>query len=127
MDMQPYGIIKLKCMHIQFQEWKSKLWLFDTLVMLALPYRLETWELRLYKAQNWRDLDSSLVLMIVLMIRSKAPVLNNIIYVCRPIMTKVLFQSETVIQEKVVHICHESNWQNMEVIIVSIAEMQEWY
>ena len=61
------------------------------------------WGKSLHIIQNWRDFTRPL--LFAGMVRSKAPVLNNIIYVCRPIMTKVLFQSETVIQEKVVHIC----------------------
>ena len=48
------GALERQCAHIQFQEHRFKLWIFDMLVTLTLFYRIETSGLTLHKVNNWR-------------------------------------------------------------------------
>ena len=68
-----------QCVHIQVQPQK-KLWLFDRHVMLTLLNDVETWEPKLHRALNWRDLERTLVLIISLMLRIKAFVGYDLIW-----------------------------------------------
>ena len=42
--------LERRCAHLQFQEPRTKLWLFDTLVKPTRLYGVEMWELSLSKA-----------------------------------------------------------------------------
>jgi hypothetical protein len=66
------GALERQCTHIQFQEARTKLGLFDTLVTPTLLYGVEIWGLSSHKAHNWTGLERPLVLMIGHMITSKA-------------------------------------------------------
>ena len=86
--------------HLQFQEPRTKLWLFDTFVTPTLLYGVETWGLSLNKANHWKDFERPLLSMIARMIRSKASVPHDIIRAemgVPPIITKA-FRSVTCIQ-----------------------------
>ena len=58
------------------KESQTKLWLFDTLVILTHLYKLETYGPSLYKANNFKDLERHLVTMIVYIV---VPLLRCII------------------------------------------------
>ena len=95
--MQPFGALERQCAHLQFQESRTKLWLFDTLVTPTLLYGVETWGPSLNKANHWKDLERPLVSMIACMVRSKELVPHDIIQVemgATPIITEVLLISD---------------------------------
>ena len=52
------GALERQCAHLQFQEPRTKLWLFDTRVTPTLLYGVETWGPRINKANHWKDLET---------------------------------------------------------------------
>ncbi len=95
------GTLERQCAHIQFQEPRTKLWLFDTLVAPTLLYGVEIWGPSSYKGHKWTDLERPLVLMIGRMIRSKASVPHDIVRAemgAAPIAVEALLRSVTNIQ-----------------------------
>ena len=48
------GSFERECADLQFQEPRTKLWLFDTLVTPIVLYELEMWGLNLNKASSWK-------------------------------------------------------------------------
>ena len=54
------GALERQCAHIQFQQPRTKLCLFNRLVKPTLLYRVETLEPRFDKADNWKDLEEPL-------------------------------------------------------------------
>ena len=77
------GALERQCAHLQFQEPRTKLWLFDTLVTPTLLYGVEMWGPSLNKANYGKDLERPLVSMIACMIRSKALLLKNAYFIDR--------------------------------------------
>ncbi|MCO5605356.1 hypothetical protein L7F22_059539 [Adiantum nelumboides] len=76
------------CSQIQFQEPRTKLWLFDTLVALALLYGVQIWGPSLNhhgrsdrrdRTDGWRGMERPPVSMISQLIRAKALVPHDII------------------------------------------------
>ena len=66
--------------HIQFQELRTKLRLFNTLVTSSLLYGVEICELSLHMVHNWTDLKRSLVSRIASLIRNKVLVPHDILF-----------------------------------------------
>lgn len=66
---------------VQFQEPRTKLWLFDTLVTSAMLYGVQIWgpSMGHHSADRWRCIERPLVSMISRMIRAKASVPHEII------------------------------------------------
>ena len=129
------GALKRQCAHLSFQEQRTKLWLFDTLVTPTLLYGVETWQPTLNKENYWKDLERPLESMIVRMIRSKASVPHDIIRAkmgTASIITEALFQSMACIQSlweipkssQGWQLCHQDNWLNIHCWYV---EMQQWF
>ena len=95
------GSLERQCAHIQFQEPRTKLWLFDTLVAPTLLYGVEIWGPSSYKVHKWTDLERPLVLMIGRVIRRKAFVPHDTVWVemgAAPIAIEALLRSVTNIQ-----------------------------
>ena len=95
------GALKRQCEHLQFLEWQTKLWLFHTLMLRPLLYGVETWELSLNKANNWKDVEWPIVPKIACMIGSKTPMPHDIIQIemgTDPIVIQASFRSMTYIQ-----------------------------
>ena len=72
--------LERQCAHLQFQEPRTKLWLFDTLVIPTLRYGVEMWALNLNNENNLKDLERFFVSMIAHMIRRKALGSHDIMY-----------------------------------------------
>ena len=105
------GALERQCAHLQFQEPRTKPWLFDALVTPTLLYEVETRGPSLNKANHCKDLKRSLVSMTACMITSKALVPHDIIGVemgAAPIIIEALFRSV------------QDNWQKMETFIVGM-------
>ena len=66
------------CSQVQFQEPRTKLWLFDTLVTSAMLYRVQIWG-PYVDQDSWRSMERPLISMISRMIRAKATVPHAII------------------------------------------------
>lgn len=66
------------CSQVQFQEPRTKLWLFDTLVASAMLYGAQVWGPSV-DHDSWRSMERPLVSMISRMIRAKASVPHAII------------------------------------------------
>lgn len=87
---------------VQFQEPRTKLWLFDTLVASAMLYGVQVWgpsvdhHGRSGSTDGWRCMEKPLVSMISRMIRAKASVPHDIIraeLVAPPIVVEALTRS----------------------------------
>lgn len=66
------------CSQIQFQEPRTKLWLFDTLVTSAMLYGVQVWGPSVDQ-DGWRNMERPLISMISRMIRAKSSVPHAII------------------------------------------------
>eukprot|EP00250_Pteridium_aquilinum_P019422 c24426_g1_i1 orf=1306-2640(+) len=80
------GGLERMCSQIQFQEPRTKLWLFDTLVTSTLLYGVQIWGPSLDHSRRsggtydgWRSMERPLISMISRMIRAKASVPHEII------------------------------------------------
>ena len=69
------GGLERMCSQVQFQEPRTKLWLFDTLVTSAMLYGVQVW----VDQDSWRAMERPLISMISRMIRAKASVPHAII------------------------------------------------
>ena len=73
------------CLQVQFQEPRTKLWLFDTLVAAAMLYGVQIWGPSVDhrgssgNMDGWRCMERPLVSMISRMIRAKALLPHEII------------------------------------------------
>ena len=73
------------CSQIQFQEPRTKLWLFDMLVTSVMLYGVQIWgpsvdhQNRAGRSEQWKCMEKPLVSMISRMIRAKASVPQDII------------------------------------------------
>lgn len=72
------GGLERMCSQIQFQEPRTKLWLFDTLVTSAMLYGVQIWGPSVDQ-DSWRSMERPLISMISRMIRAKASVPHAII------------------------------------------------
>ena len=72
------GGLEGMCSQVQFQEPRTKLWLFDTLVTSAMLYGVQVWGPSVDQ-DNWRAMERPLISMISRMIRAKASVPHAII------------------------------------------------
>ncbi|MCO5553894.1 hypothetical protein L7F22_007420 [Adiantum nelumboides] len=91
------GRLERQCAHVQFQELRTKLWLFESLVTPALLYGSMVWGPSL-NTEEWRQMERPLVMMIAQMIRCKASVPHAIVraeMAASSIVTEALFQSVT--------------------------------
>ncbi|MCO5546787.1 hypothetical protein L7F22_000223 [Adiantum nelumboides] len=82
------------CHQTQFQEPRTKGWLFDTLVTPALLYAAPIWTLGLSK-QAWSRLEKPQILLLARMIRSKPSVPHDIVraeFGAPPMVVEALFQ-----------------------------------
>ena len=79
------GRMERMCSQVQFQEPRTKLWLFDTLVTSAMLYGVQVWgpsvdhHSRAGSTDGWKGMERPLVYMISRMIRAKASVPHEII------------------------------------------------
>ncbi|MCO5607081.1 hypothetical protein L7F22_061273 [Adiantum nelumboides] len=72
------GGLERMCSQVQFQEPRTKLWLFDTLVTSAMLYGVQVWGPSVDQ-DSWRAMERPLISMISRMIRAKASVPHAII------------------------------------------------
>ena len=72
------GGLERMCSQVQFQEPRTKLWLFDTLVASAMLYGVQVWGPSVDQ-DKWKSMERPLVSMISRMIRAKASVPHAII------------------------------------------------
>lgn len=108
------GALERQCADIQFQEPRTKLWLFDTLVTSTLLYGAEIWGPSLFHKRKeplagqdgpesdyndgWRHMERPLVMMIARMIRSKPSTPHEIIRAemgAAPVVTEALLRAVT--------------------------------
>ena len=79
------GGLERMCSQIRFQEPRTKLWLFDTLVAFVLLYGVQVWgpsldhHGRSGRTDGWGSMEKPLVFMISRLIRAKASVPHAII------------------------------------------------
>ena len=80
------GGLERMCSQVQFQEPRTKLWLFDTLVASAMLYGVQIWgpsvdhQSRQHgRTDGWRGMERPLISMISRLIRAKASVPHDII------------------------------------------------
>lgn len=111
------GALERQCAHIQFQEPRTKLWLFDTLVTPTLLYGAPIWGPSLYHTRRdpltgqdgperdfydgWQPMERPLVTMIAHMIRSKPSTPHEIIRAelgAAPVVTEALLQTVTFLR-----------------------------
>ena len=72
------GGLERMCSQVQFQDPRTKLWLFDTLVALTMLYGVQVWG-PIVTYDSWRSMERPLVFMISRMIRAKAAIPHAII------------------------------------------------
>ena len=106
------GSLENQCAHIQFQEPRTKLWLFDTLLTPTLLYGVEVWGCSLYHRRltpltdqsgserdyydGWDAMERPLVMMISRMIRSKGSTPHSIVRAelgAAPMVVEALFRA----------------------------------
>ncbi|MCO5572665.1 hypothetical protein L7F22_026423 [Adiantum nelumboides] len=93
------GGLERMCSQVQFQEPRTKLWLFDTLVTSAMLYGVQVWGPSVDQ-DSWRAMERPLISMISRMIRAKASVPHAIIraeVAAPPIETEALTKSVSFI------------------------------
>ncbi|KAH7446947.1 hypothetical protein KP509_01G083500 [Ceratopteris richardii] len=74
------GGLERMCLQVQFQEPRTKLWLFDTLVAFTMLYGAQVWGPSIGQ-DGWKVMERLLVSMISRLIRAKASVPHDIIRV----------------------------------------------
>ena len=72
------GGLERICSQVQFQEPRTKLWLFDTLVASVMHYGVQVWGPSV-DSVGWNSMERPLVSMIARLIRAKASVPHDII------------------------------------------------
>ncbi|MCO5600245.1 hypothetical protein L7F22_054355 [Adiantum nelumboides] len=96
------GGLERMCSQVQFQEPRTKLWLFDTLVTSAMLYGVQVWGPSVDQ-DSWRAMERPLISMISRMIRAKASVAHAIIraeVAAPPIEIEALTKSVSFIHEE---------------------------
>ena len=120
-----------QCAHIQFQEPRTKWWLFDTLVTRTLLAGVESWESRLNKANNGKYLERPLVSTISRIIRSKGLLPHDTIWekIRASQITMRHFSNQWVVSTSFGKsrctqgwelICHQNYQLNKEMIVVGM-------
>ena len=93
------GGLERMCSQVQFQEPRTKLWLFDALVAFAMLYGNQVWG-PLVDPNWWRSMERPLVSMISRLIRAKALVPHAIIraeLAAPPLVVEALTRSASFI------------------------------
>ena len=100
------GRLERMCWQVQFQEPRTKLWLFDTLVASTMLYGVQIWGPSVDhhsgsgSTDGWRCMERPLVSMISRMIRAKASVPHDIIraeLAASPLVVEALTRSVSFI------------------------------
>ena len=89
------ALLERQCHQAHFQEPRTKVWLFDTLVTPALMYASAIWAPGL-PTSTWTQIERPQVIMLSRMIRSKSSVPHDIVraeFATPPMLVEALFQT----------------------------------